>query len=317
MAAKISNEIKIGIMVVATLALFIFGFNFLRGRGVFSSENEYYVFYKDIKGLQEAAVIQLNGYNIGKVGKIELQPNNQLKVTLLVKKDIAIPQGTVAQLASSDLISGTKNITLVFGNSTAILPPESKMEGKEPEGLLDNLSSEVSPIMIAVHHAVTSLDTLLNTVNHIINEDTRRNLNASFASLEVTLKELSVLSKQLNAQSGNLAGVIKNANSITDNLANNNGHITNTLTNLESFSTSLNNAPIQQTVDDLQKTVGSLQGIVGKIDQNNGSLGLLLNDKKLYNNLSNTLGTLDTLLGDLKQHPAKYINVSVFGRKAQ
>lgn len=320
MAGKIKSEVKIGIMVAVTIAVFILGFNFLRGRGLFSSDKKYYTYYyKDVQGLQESAVIQLKGLGVGKVSKIELLADRRIKVSFALRKDIKVPQGTIAKLASADLISGTKIISLempAVGN-TMIVEEGGFIKGKESEGLLDNLGSQVSPLVSVLQHTVITLDTLLNTVNNIINDDTRKHLNASFASLEVGLDQLSMLATQLNAQSGNLAGVIKNANSITGNLANSNEHISNTLTNLESFSTSLNKAPIQETVEDLQKAAASLQGIVSKINDNNGSLGMLLSDKKLYNNLASTLGTLDTLLGDLKAHPAKYINVSVFGRKAK
>jgi phospholipid/cholesterol/gamma-HCH transport system substrate-binding protein len=320
MAGKIKSEVKIGIMVAVTIAVFILGFNFLRGRGLFSSDKKYFTYYyNDVQGLQESAVIQLKGLGVGKVSKIELLADKRIKVSFALRKDLKVPQGTIAKLASADLISGTKIISLDMPavNNALIIEEGGFIKGKESEGLFDNLGSQVSPLVGVLQHTVVSLDTLLNTVNNIINDDTRKHLNASFASLEVALDQLSLLATQLNAQSGNLSGVIKNANSITGNLANSNERISNTLTNLESFSTSLNKAPIQQTVEDLQKAASSLQGIVSKINDNNGSLGMLLSDKKLYNNLASTLGTLDTLLGDLKQHPAKYINVSVFGRKAK
>lgn len=317
MAAKVKNEVKIGILVAATITLFILGFNFLRGKGLFSSDRKYYTYYDNIQGLQESAVVQLKGYGVGKVSQIQLQDDRRIKVTFTLKKDIKMPKGTVAQLAAADLISGTKIINLLMTNESAYIPENSLVEGKEAGGILDNLGDQVSPLVGVLQHTVVSLDTLLNTVNNIINDDTRKHLNSSFASLEVALEQLSGLASQLNAQSGNLAGVIKNANSITGNLASSNERISNTLTNLESFSTSLNKAPIQETVEELQRTASSLQGIVSRINDNNGSLGMLLSDKKLYNNLTNSLGALDTLLLDLKAHPSRYINVSVFGSKAK
>lgn len=316
MAVKVKNEVKIGILVAVTITLFILGFNFLRGRGVFSSDEEYYAYYDNVQGLQESAAIQLKGFKVGKVSDIVLQDDRRIRVTFQMDKDVKIPVGSIAQLASNDLISGTKIISLNFSNNTDYIKEGGLIKGEASGGLLDNLGDQVSPLVGVLNHTVVSLDTLLNTVNNIINDDTRKHLNSSFASLEVGLQELSVLAQKLNAQSGNLSGIIQNANSITGNLANSNARISNTLTNLENFSSSLNNAPVQQTLDELQKAASGLQGIVAKINDNNGSLGMLLSDKKLYNNLSSTLGTLDTLLGDLKAHPAKYINVSVFGRKA-
>lgn len=316
MAVKARNELKIGILVAVTIAVFILGFNFLRGRGFFSSDKEYYSYYDNIQGLQEAASVQLKGYTVGKVSDILLQSDGRIKVTILLKKEINVPQGSIAQLVSNDLISGTKIISLSFSDSRQYIPEEGVIEGKASAGILDNLGDQVSPLVGVLQHAVVSLDTLLNTVNNIINDDARRHLNASFEALEVGLNELSQLSASLNAQSSNIAGVLNNANSITGNLAASNAQITNTLGNLEEFSSSLKAAPIQQTLNDLESAAAGLQGIVSKINDNQGSVGMLLSDKKLYENLTETLGTLDKLLGDLKENPARYINVSVFGRKS-
>ncbi|KAA5534956.1 MCE family protein [Taibaiella lutea] len=316
-SAKPRNEIKIGLMVAITITLFILGINFLRGKGLFSSDQGFSTIYSDIQGLQESAEVRLNGLKIGQVDKIELQPDRRIKVHFLLKKEIKVSKGSVVQLTAADLISGTKILNLEMSNDPQILPENSFIQSKEAEGLLGNLGSQVSPVLETVTHTVVSLDTLLNTINNIINDDARKHLNASFASLEVGLNQLSGLATELNKQSGQLAGVIKNVNSVTGNLASNNEQINNTLSNLHDFSTSLKNAPVQETVDDLRKAAADLQSLVAKANDSNGSLGLLLNDKRLYNNLSTTLGTLDTLLGDVKAHPGKYINVSVFGSKAR
>ncbi len=317
MAVKAKSELKIGILVAVAITLFILGFNFLRGKGFFSSDKEYYSYYDNIQGLQEAAAIQLNGYKVGKVSDIVLLDNQKIKVIFQVKKDIKIPVGSIAQLAANDLISGTKIISLSFSDRKEYIKEDGYIEGKSATGILDNLGEQASPIFGVLQHTLVSLDTVINTINDLINEDTRKHLNASFASLEIVLQQLSQLSASLNAQSGNLAGVISNANSITGNLAAGNARITNTLTNLERFSDDLNKAPIQQTLNELHTAAAGLQNIVNSIDKNNGSLGMMLNDKTLYNNLTTTLSTLNTLLSDVKEHPTKYINVSVFGRKAQ
>jgi phospholipid/cholesterol/gamma-HCH transport system substrate-binding protein len=315
MALKVKNEVKIGIMVVVAAALLILGLNFLKGRGLFSSDKTYYTYFDDIQGLQNSASVRLNGFAIGKVNKIELQPDRKIKVSFQVSKDVPIPKSSVAHLASNDLISGTKIINMEMTGDSDYIAEGGFVESKGSEGLLDNLGTQAGPVIDAVKHTIESLDTLILTVNNIVNDDTRKNLNASFASLEVVLKQLSGVATQLNAQSGNLAGVISNANSITGNIANNNAQISNTLHNLESFSNNLKDAPIQQTLEDLKNAVANIQGIVAKVNENNGTLGMLINDKKLYNNLSETLNSLDHLLKDVKQSPAKYINVSVFGRK--
>lgn len=318
MATKMTNEVKIGLMVAATLIMFVLGFNYLRGSGFFSSDQEFHTVYDNVQGLQESAVVQLKGLTVGKVSNIELQEDKKIKVTFSVKKDVKIPVGSNAQLASADLISGTKIINLNLADSiTTHYKDGSYIDGKPSGGLLDNLSDQVSPLVGVVQHAVITLDTLLNSVNEVINRDTRQHLNASFAALEVAMTELSSIASAINKQSDQLTGVIRNANNITGNLASSNEQITHTLGNLETFSANLSAAPIDKTMADLEKAVSNMQGIISKINTSEGTLGLLMSDKKLYHNLTSTLGSLDTLLYDLKEHPSRYINISVFGRKAQ
>jgi phospholipid/cholesterol/gamma-HCH transport system substrate-binding protein len=318
MAVKVKNELKIGILVVVAIVMFVLGLNFLKGKSIFSSENEYYTYYDNVQGLQESASVQLSGLAIGRVSGIELQKDKRIKVIFTLDKQVRIPTGSFAKLASADLISGTKIITLELADSTTgILKDGSFVQGKDFTGLLDNLSENVSPLVSSLQHTIVTVDTLVNSVNSLFNEETRRHLNQSMVSLDVALKQLAGLAASLNSQSKNLSGVIENANSITSNLANSNEKISNTLTNLETFSNTLSKAEMDKTLNSLQAAAAGLQGIVVKVNDNQGSIGMMLSDKQLYNNLTETLATLDILLADLKSHPAKYINVSVFGRKVK
>jgi phospholipid/cholesterol/gamma-HCH transport system substrate-binding protein len=162
---------------------------------------------------------------------------------------------------------------------------------------------------------VGTLDTVLLGVNNVLNDETQRRLNNSVASLDVTMKNFAELSDKLNKESAQLASIIRNANSITSNLANNNQQITNIIHNAEGISNQLASAPIDQTVKDLQSTISQLQGVISKVNNNEGSLGMMVNDKQLYNNLSETLKTLNALMADINAHPSRYINVTIFGRK--
>lgn len=317
MAIKVKNELKIGILVAAAIVLLVLGLNFLKGKNIFSSENEFYTYYDNVQGLQESAIVQINGLGIGKVSSIALQPDKRIKVAFTVAKKLDVPVGSVAKLATSDIISGTKVISLQLTDSTRFLKDGDFIKSEGSQGLLDNLSETVSPLLGSVQNTVITLDTLLNSVNNIINGQTRKHLNRSFAALDTALIQFAELSKVLNAQSQHLAGVIENVNSITSNLANNNEKINSTLSNLETFSTELTKGDIQQTLQDLQAASAQFKGLMTKINENDGTLGMLVNDKKLYENLTKTLSSLDLLLDDVKQHPAKYINVSVFGRKTK
>jgi len=317
MAGKVKNEVKIGIMVAAAIIMFLLGLNFLRGRGIFSNEKEYTAYYSNTSGLQPSAAIQLQGVNVGKVIDVELQKDRRGKVTLGMSPDIEIPVGSQAQLASADLISGTKIINLIFTGNTARLKPGDTLVGAEAGGILDNLSSEVSPLMSVVQHTVITLDSLLNSVNDIVNQEARGHLNSSLVSLDAALKDMVTLTGSLNKQTASLAGILNNANSITGNVAQSNEKITGILNNAEKATGQFANAPVQKTLEDLQSAAANLQKAVSQINSSDGTVGMLLHDKKLYENLTSTMGTLDTLLYDLQKRPSRYINVSVFGRKTK
>jgi len=317
MAVKVKSEVKIGIMVATAIILFVLGLNFLRGRGFFSNEREYIAYYTNTSGLQPSSAIQLQGVNVGKVIDVELQKDRRVKVTLGMSPDIEVPVGSQAQLASADLISGTKIINLIFTTNAVKLKSGDTLTGIESMGILDNLSSEVSPLMGVVQHTVITLDSLLSSVNDIVNQEARGHLNNSLASLDAALKEMALLTGNLNKQTASLAGVLNNANSITGTIAQSNAKITGILDNTEKATNQFANAPVQKTLEDLQSAAANLQKAVAQINSSDGTVGMLLHDKKLYENLTGTMGTLDALLSDLQKRPSRYINVSVFGRKTK
>ncbi len=311
---RFSKEARIGLLVSIALLTFFAGFYFLKGANLFSGENEYYAYYDDVLGLQPSSAVQIKGLSVGRVSAIELTDSGRVKVTMAVSKKVLLPQGSSANLASADLL-GTKVIALTLGTGTQALPDESTLPGGIEGGLLDNLSSEISPLIQDVRKVVSTLDTVLMGVHEMMGPDTRAKLSSSVASLDATMSNLSALSGKLNRESENMASIIRNTNSITENLANNNAQISNIIRNTDSISNQLASAPIQQAFQDLQSTTHEIQGIINKINSNQGSLGMLVNDKELYNNLSTSLKTLDALMADINKHPSRYINVTIFGRK--
>lgn len=311
---KFSKEARIGLLVGVSLLVFFAGFYFLKGANLFSGENTYYTYYDNVQGLQPAASVQVKGLGIGRVAAIKLDENGKVKVTLSVSKKIKITEGTVAKLISADLL-GTKAISLEIANNQQEVKNEGVLASALEGGLLDNLSYQITPLIKDINHVVITLDTVLAGVNGMLGPETRQRLSNSVASLDVTMKNFSQLSAKLNGESEHLASVIHNANSITGNLANSNQQISNILKNADNISSQLANAPVQQAFTDLQSTINQLQGIVNKINTNQGSLGMLVNDKDLYNNLSEALKTLNSLMADVNAHPSRYINVTIFGKK--
>lgn len=310
---KFSKEVRIGLLVAASFLIFFAGFYFLKGANIFSGENKYYAYYDDVQGLQPSSSVQVKGLGVGQVSKIELIESGKVKVTFAISKKINVNKGSVAIISAADLL-GTKVIRLELGTGPK-LEDESVLPGEVEGGVIDNISTEITPLIQDVRHVVASLDTVLAGINSMLDPVTRARLQNSVASLDVTMQNFSSLSAKLNKESESLANVMRNANSITSNIASNNERINNIIKNVEVTADNLSKSQIDKAVKDLNEAINEVQGVIRKVNSNQGSLGLLVNDKQLYNNLTQSLTTLNTLMLDINKHPSRYINVSIFGRK--
>ena len=311
---RFSKEAKTGLLVTISLLVFFAGFYFLKGSNLFSGENTYYAYYDNVQGLQSSAAVQVKGLGVGRVSKIELIDSEKVKVTISVSNNVPLPVGTAAELASADLL-GTKIVRLKLGMGTQMLEDGATIPASIEGGIIDNLSVEIAPLITDLRHVIATLDTVLVGVSGVLNESTANSLSNTVTSLDVTMKNFAELSEKLNHESEQLAAVIRNANSITANLADNNQSITNIIKNAEQTTNNLSAAPIEETVKELQSAAKQLDGILQKINNNEGSLGMIVNDKQLYNNLTETMKTMNALLADINEHPSRYINVTIFGKK--
>lgn len=309
-----SKEARTGLLVAISIVVFLAGFYFLKGANLFSGENEYFVYYDNVQGLQSSASVQLKGLSVGRVSAIELVDSEKVRVTIAVSKKVAVPVGTTAELASADLL-GTKIIRLNMGTGTQVAEDGSILPGSIEGGVIDNISLELSPLITDLRHVIATLDTVLIGVSGVLNENTAKSLANTVTSLDVTMQNFSELSATLNRESEQLAAIIRNANSITSNLADNNESISNIIKNAETTTNNLSSAPIQETVKELQSAAGQLHAILDKINNNQGSLGMMVNDKHLYSNLTTTIKTLDELIADINARPWRYINITIFGKK--
>lgn len=311
---KFSKEARIGLLVASSILIFFAGFYFLKGANIFSGENEYYVYYDNVQGLQPSSPVQIKGMAVGRVSEITLNGGTQVKVTIAVNKETTIPEGTVAKLTAVDLL-GTKAISLEPGNSTKPAADESTLAGEIEGGIIDALSMEITPLLRDMRHAVGTLDSVLVSVNGVLDVQSSQNLKNAIANLDVTMSNFSQLSNRLNQESGQLQGVIRNANSITANLASNNERITRIIDNAATVTDQLSAAQIDKTMQEFQTAANNLTAVLNKVNSKEGSLGLLVNDPNMYNNLNASLTTLNTLMADVQAHPTRYINLTIFGRK--
>jgi len=313
----ISKEIKIGLLLLISILVFFAGFYFLRGSNIFNPENEYYAYYDNVQGLQASSPVQIRGLSVGKVSKIELNgTGGKIKVTLAIPKKTPIPSNTIANLGSIDLL-GTKGIALEIGNSSTLAADEAVLPSTTEGGIIEAISTEVNPLLQDVRHAVSIVDSILLTVNSILSDQTRIEFQQSITSLNHTMRNFEGISNKLSARGDELAQTISNANSISGNLAKNNAQISRILQNLDTTTNNLKNAPIDRTITELRTAAEELKLVMQKINNGEGSIGKAVNDPQLYNELNNTLNKFGVLVEDLQKHPSRYINITVFGRKAK
>jgi phospholipid/cholesterol/gamma-HCH transport system substrate-binding protein len=310
---KISNELKIGVLAVVAVVGLILGFNWLKGSGLFQHSKKIFAVFDNVEGMEVSNQVLINGLAIGSVSAINEADKDLEKgiiVTITLKKDVNIPKNSVAVI-NSGLISSA-SIVINKGDDTHYLADADTLITKQKANLLSQVQASVNPVILKLGGTLQSLDSLIQAVGTMFDPRLKNNFSAIMANLAASTAQMQIM---LNAQTGALAQSLRNVNTFTANLAKNNDHITHTLENVEKTTSNLSAAKIPETVQDLQSTVNELKGVITKMNNPNGSLGLLLNDKKLYQNLENTSRSLNILLDDVRVHPKRYVNISVFGRK--
>lgn len=315
---KISNESKVGALTAIAITLLILGFNFLKGKSFFDKTHTLYAKYNNVQGLATSNPVTINGMQVGTVYKISTDKNmKEILVNMTLTKDVNIPVNSVALIKPSLL--GTISIEIKLGDATTYIPQNGTIATQNTTGIFNDVLSKVDPVLVQVTKAVTSIDSVLQAVNRILDPHAKNNISATLDNLNRTTANLITASTSLNVllntQTGALAGTLKNLNSFTGNLDKNNDKITNLVTNLDKTATNLSQLELQKTLTTLNSTIDDLQTTIGKLNSTKGTVGLLLNDTKLYNNLTATANKLNLLLDDLKTNPKRYINISVFGRK--
>lgn len=312
---KISNETKVGILATVAIAVLIIGYSFLKGNDVFTSENTFYAAYDRVDGLSVSKPVMVNGYQIGRVSKMKLQSNGEILTEFKIKQDYAIPANTIARIASTDLLGG-KAIVFELGDSDLYAQDGDTLKANIQRNILE----QVEPVQKKAEAVVAVLDSVLTSINSTINTDFQRNFNRSIASIANTLNTLEHTTTQVDAivgtQRTKLSNILSNVEAISSNFKDNGEKINNVLSNLESVTDQVARANFKQTIDNANSAVADLQSIVNNINNGKGSVGLLLNDEALYDNLNNASKNLDSLMIDLKQRPGRYVHFSIFGRKS-
>ena len=315
---KISNETKVGALTAVAITLLILGFNFFKGKSLFKSGNFLYAKFVDAKGIKKSNPVYVNGYEVGIVYDVE-NDENLKNILVSVKLDHAynIPANSQAFIKENPL--GTNSVQINLGDDKTFLKNNDTIASFSSGGLLGNITNQLSPLSDQLKNTLTSLNKILNNIDGIFDPNTKNNLQeviANAAQVTASLQKSSLsLQAMLDKENGSLTQSLNNVNSFTKNLAKNNDKIDSVLTNVEVTTKNLSKADIESTLNEFKKTATELNSTLAKINSSQGSLGALVNDKVLYNNLTNTVRSANILLDDLRTHPKRYVNVSVFGKK--
>jgi phospholipid/cholesterol/gamma-HCH transport system substrate-binding protein len=310
---KVSNETKVGALTAIAITILVLGYNFLKGKDLFTSTTKYNAIYTRIDGLAASNPVTVNGYRVGQVTSVSLIKGDSIrvKVGFEVNSDIVVRDSTIAKIVNSDFF-GSKAIELVLTNKSVALKEGDTLISEMEPALISSVTSIVTPIKDKAESLIVSLDSVFGGESGRKLQGTIDNINAITADFKKTSSKLDGIveeeRKKLNA-------ILADVKSVTTMLESNNGEIAATIKNLKSISDTLAAVEIQSLVTKAKNTLAQVHEITEKINKGEGSIGLLVNDKQLYNDLDETAKSLDALLKDMKENPKRYVHFSIFGRK--
>lgn len=308
MILKVTREVKTAVLVIGSVLLFIWGYYFLRGQDLFNSYKTYYVVYNDVEGLSPSAPVTLNGLVVGQVVGITFTDyeTGKLRIEMQVKTDFPISKTSHATLYEPSLLGG-KQIAIIpdMKNQQLAEDGDYLKSGLKP-GMLSVVGEKLSPLQTKVEATVVTADSLLTSLNNVFDARTQQNLRLAIAEMSSTMQQFNQTARSLNAV------VSGNRSNIDGTMAN----LNRTSANFAKLSDSLNQANLGQAVKRLEKSLASVDSIVNDVQAGKGSLGKLLKDDAMYNNLTDASNELKELLADIKNNPKRYIHFSVFGKKA-
>lgn len=305
---KLTREIKTAILVISSILLFIWGYSFLKGRDLLTDYKILYAKYDNVEGLVEAAPVTINGFVVGKVRAIVLDnKTGKLVVEMQITSDFPITKSSMVNIYEPGLIGG-KQIQIVpnLADTNLAQSGDYLNSGIVP-GLTSLVGDRLSPLQEKIEKAVVSADSVLVNINTILDPATKGHIKASMANLNATLLEFKGASKNLNLM------LAENRSSIGSAVSN----FDHTSKNLAVLSDSLAKINFNKTVRSLESSLAKVNSLMTDVEAGKGTLGKLMKDEKVYDNLEGASRELEQLLSDLKRNPKRYVSISIFGKKAK
>ncbi|WP_018477077.1 MlaD family protein [Pontibacter roseus] len=303
---KISKEIKVALLGIVAIIILYFGFMFLKGSDLFSKSNTFHVVYDNVDGLSVSNPVVLNGIQVGHVKELTLltERGNQIKVDIEVRKDLQIGDSTIASLGNSDLL-GSKAITLYLRNNSKQYNGGEELISYKETSIADMLSSKSVPV-------IDKVDTTLARVNRLLDSEAKNNLQQILANSNETTKTVNDI---LRENQRNINQITTNLTQLTSALKQTQRNIDRLAVNMTEITDTLKQVEINKLVRDANSAVNELETTISKLNSNEGSLGRLMNDEELYQNMNRSTEALNLLLRDIQAYPKRYVQFSLIGRK--
>ncbi|HMU45894.1 MAG TPA: MlaD family protein [Chitinophagaceae bacterium] len=309
---KISNETKVGVLTICALTLLILGFNYLKGKDIFKKSEKIYAVFNDLGSLSKSNEVKINGYVIGSVIGLDITDKDMTGIvaTINLTQNVNIPKDSKA-LISTPLV-GASFITIEKGKSAEFLKSGDTLTTKVDVGILDDVKAQLTPTLTKVRNTLDTLNTVFAGINQVLKSENQENLKQAIANFNRASNALNGL---LDNQTGALAKTFNNTSDLTEALKKNTGKIDSTINNLKVASDKFAKINIQPTIDSLNSAITEIKTIAAKINSSEGTMGALVNDKTLYNKLNDFILSTEILIDDLRAHPKRYVNLSIFGKK--
>ena len=303
---KLTKEIKAALFVLLGVFLFLIGFNFLNGTSLFKSEKNLYAIYDQVEGLQSGTTVTVNGLSVGKVSSIDFLPNsNRILVKFTVRNDLNFSKNSIAEIYESGLLGGKSIAIIPVLDRNRMLVSGDTLVSRTKPGLTDVVGSEIAPLQKKLEQILINVDTLVSSLNTVLDDKAQQGLNKALSEVSVTVSNLNSISNSLSkilvSQESNINQTINNFSEAS--------------ANINQISDSLSKTDLKALVSEIENTATTLNSIFKSIDSGEGTLGKLMKDDGLYNNLEASTKEVKLLIKDLKEHPKRYVHFSLFGKK--
>lgn len=323
---KISKELKAGFIAILSIGLLVCGVNFLKGNSFFGGDDKYTAYFPNSGGLTPATSVYINGVIVGKVLSVEYNQQgdslSKVKVEFNIQEDgLRIPRGSIIQIGSADLL--TKGILLQLNTdlSKGYYSSNDKIQGQVEMAIQDRVLASVNPTIGKVEHLIKSVDETIGSISAFWDTTANSEIQESMKEIRQAIKSFSRVANEVEglvvSEKAKLSKIFANLESISSNLKQSNDKISAIIGNTKKITDDLVSAEYSTVIADAQKTIKNLNTMLDDINSGKGTVGKLLHDEEMYNDLIRTNRELQELVDDIELHPERYIHFSVFGAKSK